>query len=116
MGWAGHRHRPGRSGYDPLEMDFEEAHMEGVVFRLLITRKFRTRNPIYLLLMTYVGLIYCLPLLGVMALLQGSWIGIFTTIISSPLLIAGIALLNNVISSLLLEESNEDEDKGYTFF
>lgn len=31
-GWAGHRIRPGRSGYDPLETDFENAHIEGVIF------------------------------------------------------------------------------------
>jgi tetratricopeptide (TPR) repeat protein len=115
-GWAGHRNRPGRSGYDPLETDFEEAHIEGVIFRLLITRKFRTRNPIYLLLMTYLGLLFCSPLLFVSALIHGEWTFLFPIIISSPYLIAGIALFNNVILSLLLEESEGDEDKGYTFF
>ncbi len=36
-GWAGHRTRPGRSGYDPLDRDFELAHVEGVVIRRLLT-------------------------------------------------------------------------------
>jgi tetratricopeptide (TPR) repeat protein len=116
-GWPGHRTRQGRSGYDPLDTDFEEAHMEGVIIRKLITRKFRTRNPIFLFLMTFVGLLYCIPLLGVITLLQGYWIAILPTILSFPVLIVGIALLNNVLFSLLLEdEPYEDEEKGYTFF
>jgi tetratricopeptide (TPR) repeat protein len=115
-GWAGHRTRPGRSGYDPLETDFEEAHIEGVIFRLLITSKFRTLNPIYLLLMIFIGLIFCLPLLFIPLIFQGEWSLLPIIIINGPYLIAGIALFNNVILSLLFGETEEDEEKGYTFF
>lgn len=113
-GWAGHRNRPGRSGYDPLETDFELARMQGVVFRRLITLQFRTRNPIYLLLMIYMGVSY--SLYGVVAFTLGNWWGVLTGIISSPYLIVGIALLINAYASLRLENPGEHEDNGYTFF
>jgi len=35
-GWPGHRTRPGRTGYDPLDSDFESAHIEGVIIRQLL--------------------------------------------------------------------------------
>lgn len=113
-GWPGHRTRPGRSGYDPLDRDFEYAHMQGVIFRRLITRTFRTRNPIYLIFMTCMGIVY--SLYGVVPFMIGNWAGIFTGIISSPYLIVGIALLINVYFSLRLEEADESEHNGYTFF
>ena len=113
-GWPGHRTRPGRSGYDPLERDFEYAHMQGVIFRRLITRTFRTRNPIYLTLMAFMGVVY--SLYGVLAFTLGKWYGVLTGIISSPYLIVGIALLINVYLSLRLEKPGEYEDNGYTFF
>ena len=117
-GWAGHRTRPGRCGYDPLDTDFELAHMEGVIIRLLFTRKLRTLNPIYLLLMIFMGLVFCSPLFGVMGLFQGDWFSLWIVIAYSPYWVVGIALLNNVLFSLSTGESDEeeDEDNGYTFF
>jgi len=56
-GWPGHRTRPGRSGYDPLETDFEQAHITGILIRRLFTLKLRSHNPVYLLLMVFFGLI-----------------------------------------------------------
>ena len=61
-GWPSHRTRPGRSGYDPLDTDFEQAHIEGVIIHKLLTRKFRTHNPVYLIGMTVFGLLSCLSL------------------------------------------------------
>lgn len=113
-GWPGHRTRPGRTGYDPLDRDFEYAHMQGVIFRRLITRTFRTRNLIYLILMAFMGIVY--SLYGVLAFTIGNWYGVLTGIISSPYLIIGIALLINVYLSLRLEEPSEHENNGYTFF
>jgi len=114
IGWAGHRNRPGRSGYDPLETDFEHAHMQGVIFRRLITRTFRTRSPIYLLFMACMGVLYFLY--GVSPFMLGNGYGILLGLISSPYLIIGITLLINVYLSLRLESSGEYEDNGYTFF
>ena len=113
-GWPGHRTRPGRSGYDPLERDFEYAYMQGMIFRRLITRTFRTRNTIYLILMAFMGVVY--SLYGVLAFTLGKGYGVLMGIISSPYLIIGIALLINVYLSLRLEKTREYEDNGYTFF
>lgn len=113
-GWAGHRYRPGRSGYDPLETDFELAHMEGVIIRRLITLKFRTRNLFYLLVMAFMGILF--SLYGAAPFILGNLEGLMVGIISSPYLMVGIALLMNVYSSLRLEKPDEYEDNGYTFF
>jgi tetratricopeptide (TPR) repeat protein len=113
-GWAGHRTRYGRSGYDPLETDFELARMQGIVIRLLLTRKFRTRNPIYLLFMAFVGGLYFLC--GVLIFTLGNAYGIIMGIVYSPYSIVGALLLVNVYLSLRLEKHDGTEDNGYTFF
>ena len=113
-GWAGHRTRYGRSGYDPLETDFEFARMRGVMIKLLLTRKFRTRNPAYLLFMTIVGVLYFLY--GMLPFTLGDFYGIVLGIIYSPYSIVGAMLLINVFLSLPLVKSEEYEDNGYTFF
>ena len=115
-GWAGHRTRQGRSGYDPLETDFELARMEGVIIRRLITIKFRTHNPIYLLLMSFIGLVYCLPLLGLTELFQGNFFFFLPLIIYCPYWVVGIALLINVLVSLQLEKFEEYADDAHTFY
>lgn len=114
VGWAGHRTRQGRSGYDPLETDFEFAHMQGVVFRSLLTRKFRTRNPIYLAFMVLVGVIYFLS--GILPFTLGNVYGIIAGVTYSPYSIVGVLLLVNVYLSLRLEKPAEYEDNGYPFF
>jgi hypothetical protein len=48
-GWPGYRNRPGCSGLDPLATSFEEAHIQGRVIRMLLDRRWYTRNPIYVL-------------------------------------------------------------------
>lgn len=113
VGWAGHRTRQGRIGYDPLETDFEYAHMQGVMIRLILTRKFRTRNPIYLAFMILVGMLYFLG--GISPFAFGNLYGIIVAIFYSPYLIFGAMLLVNVYLSLRLKEY-EYEDNGYTFF
>ncbi|MCD4674233.1 MAG: hypothetical protein K8R77_16335 [Anaerolineaceae bacterium] len=115
-GWPGHRIRPGRSGYDPLESDFELAHMEGVIIRRLFTRTLRTRNPVHLFFMTFVGIFFCFPLLfGVVMCLQGDFFALFPMILFTPYPVVGIAFLTNVVLSLQLEDSSEP-DNGCTFF
>ncbi len=114
VGWAGHRTRYGRSGYDPLELDFEQAHMQGVMIRLLLIRKFRTRNPVFLLTMTFVGVICFFG--GLFPFIGGNWFGIFAGILYSPLTIVGALLLMNVYLSLRLGKEDEYEDQGKIFF
>ncbi len=114
MGWPGYRNRPGRSGYDPLEKSAEQGHVQARVLLLLATGKFRTRDPLYLAVMTCVGLLYCSPLLATILLFQGDWFSLFFLFVHSPYWVFGILLLKNVFLSLRLDP--EDEDHGYTFF
>jgi len=73
-GWPGHRTRPGRTGYDPFDSYTEEAHVEGVIIWQVLTGRFRTRNPLSLLLMTLAGLILCFPLIfGGIFILHNNW-------------------------------------------
>jgi tetratricopeptide (TPR) repeat protein len=112
-GWVGHRTRYGRSGYDPLDSDFELAHMEGVIIRLLLIRKFRTRNPLYLLFMLFVGVLFFLY--GAVPFTIGNLYGIILGVTSSPYLVVGALLLVNVFLSLFIK-SDEYKDSGNTFF
>jgi len=114
VGSAGHRTRRGRSGYDPIDRNAEEGRMEGVMIRLLLTRKFRTRNPIYLTVMACIGILF--SIFGLLPFMLGNLTGVLIGIIFSPYLVVGIALLVNVYLSLRLENSDEYEDNGLTFF
>jgi tetratricopeptide (TPR) repeat protein len=116
-GWPGHRTRPGRTGYDPLDTPFEEAHIEGVVIRMILIGRFRTHNPIYLLIMIFIGLIFCTPLfLGVISAFAGDVQSII--ILSGTILdwIIGLALLTNVFLSLLVNKPIASDNKGNEFF
>lgn len=116
-GWPGHRTRPGRSGYDPLDSDFEYAQMQGRIMRMLFTKKLRTHNPFYLLFMTLVGMIFCLPIiLSVGATLNGEFeyfAFMFHYGIQSAI---GIAIMFNVLSSIQIRKTDEFEDNGSPFF
>lgn len=108
IGWPGYRTRPGRSGYDPLESSFEDAHMGGVILVKLFGRTLRTRNPFYLAFMTWVGCLLFLP--GVFPLVLGNMAAIiFYLMLFSPFSIVGYAVLGNVISSLIIDDSAEDD-------
>ncbi len=116
-GWPGHRNRAGRCGYDILETDFELAHMEGTIIRLLLNRRFRTHNPVYLLLMTFAGFIYCLPLMfGGMTILQGDLTSVIILFFFSPYWIVGIGLLVNVSESLSTDRPENTLEDGSAFF
>lgn len=74
-GWPGYRTRPGRSGLDPLDNEFELARMEGVFIRALITGRLRPDELVYRILMFVSGII-CLLLfaLPVMERLTGGYV------------------------------------------
>ena len=112
-GWPGHRTMQGRSGLDPLENDFEFAHIQGVILKKLWTRKFRTKNPAHLLLMAVVGTIYFLY--GSAPLALNTKAVIVLGIVYGPYLLAGAALLTNTFLSLQANVEEENED-GQVFF
>jgi hypothetical protein len=60
-GRPGYRNRPGRSGLDPLDNEFELARMEGIFIRALITGRLRPNELFYRILMFVFG-VFCLLL------------------------------------------------------
>ncbi len=117
-GWPGHRTRQGRTGYDPLDTDFENARMEGVMLRMLFTLKFRTRNPFYLFMMVCGAALFCFSLPLVALGLLGGEIGLSLSVLvlTSLYWVPGIAMLVNVFASLGLTKSDLAKQKGRTFF
>lgn len=116
-GWPGHRTRRGRFGLDPLDTDFEQAHMEGLIIRWLWTRKFRTHNPFYLLVMILLGVLGCMPLLfnGFILVSEG-WISFSMMFLMSPYWLGGLALLTNVFLSFTSTQPEESIQRGDSFF
>ena len=66
-GTPGYRTRPGRSGLDYLDNEFELARMEGIFLRRLFTGRLTTSSPVYLYGMAILGVVCVSPaLLGVL--------------------------------------------------
>lgn len=63
IGWPGYRNAEGRSGLGYFETNAEWAHMQGLFFRWLITGKFKTRSPIYQIILSVYGILSASPLL-----------------------------------------------------
>lgn len=99
-GWPGYRTREGRSGYDPIDTRTEAAHTAGTLIQKLFTG--RIRNPIYLFLLSGLGLVLITPLiLAVSEMMNGNllpwnaWIFVFITGI------AGLVILINFVRNLI---------------
>ena len=88
-GTPGYRTRPGRSGYDKLDTDFELARVQGIIIRRLFSGKFRTKNVFHLIMMTMMGLVFSFSIIGVSA-------SLFVLLNFSPYWITGFAFLVNV--------------------
>ena len=116
-GWPGHRVLPGRSGYDPLDMDFECAHMQGRIIRMLLNRKFRTHNPVYLLLLTYIGCICCIPLIVVITtIVLCDWPTLMFSLLYIFYGIVGLAVMINIISSIAGKNPTDSIESDSAFF
>lgn len=110
-GWPGNRTRPGRSGYDPLDTEFELAHMEGVILRQLILGKFRTRNLLALFLMYFWGIMGCQSLLFTLVMaLSGEPRALLYNIFFTPYILVGASLLWNAFLSVLDWDVDEDQN------
>ena len=110
QGWPGHRNRPSRFGTDPLDSDYELAHMEGVIIRKLIVGQVFTTNPFYLIFMAFYGIVGVFPLIvSIIETIQGGSM----LLINIPFLLhefLGISLLRNVILSILFVYNHDEED------
>ena len=74
-GWPGYRTREGRSGYDPIDTRTEAAHTAGTLIHKIFTG--RTRNPIYLFLLSALGLVLIIPLILVAVIERVTGLGDF---------------------------------------
>jgi tetratricopeptide (TPR) repeat protein len=116
-GWPGHRTRQGRCGLDPLDSDFELAHMSGVVARSLFTGRLLTHQPAYLILMICVGCMCCTPLFyGMIALVFDGQLYVSLIIGSCYYWVPGMLLLVNVFLSLIQRKPDASERNGSAFF
>jgi hypothetical protein len=110
QGWPGFRNRIGRLGTDPLDTDFELAHMEGVIVRKLIDRQVFTTNPFYLFFMALWGIILVAPLVvSIIETIQGRPM-IIVNILYLPHELIGVGLIINVIKSLSYKYNRDQED------
>jgi hypothetical protein len=93
-GWPGHRTQPGKMGLDPLENDFEAAHMAGVFIRYLFTGMPHAPSTLYLLLVPLLGLLLCAPFA---LALYSAWLGDPAPLAGwayiLPLALLGVAIL-----------------------
>ena len=104
VGWPGYRTSQNKSGLGYVETQAEMAHMYSLFIKWLVTGKFRTRNPIYLLGMTLIGIFSGgLPTVFIIyeIVIRGNW-----SILRLPLAILliitiSVLLLINVVLSIL---------------
>lgn len=117
-GYPGHRLLPGRSGYDPLDTDFENARLQGRMIRMLFTGKFRTTNPFYLWMMALFGIIFSTPLIIVYHIfVEGMWYLVVPFLLLVSLYpILGIRLLINVVDSQINQQQDTFAVDGNAFF
>ena len=104
LGWPGYRNSYHKSGLGYFESNAERAHMQGLFIRWIFTGKFRTHNPIYLFAMLVIGLLCgAFPLVAILMELvvskNYSILGVL--LLGSPYIAMGVALLINVVLSLL---------------
>jgi hypothetical protein len=105
IGWPGYRTSQNKSGLGYVETQAEMAHMYGLFIKWLLTGKFRTRNPFYLLAITSIGvlcgglptiiILYEIIVLGNWSILRLTIDGLLVLTISDLLLINAILSIVN---------------------
>lgn len=99
-GTPDYRNRPSRSGLDPIDAYAEWGRILGLFIRNLFSGRLRTRNPVFLILMTLVGIICLAP--EMLALGYRVNDGGAISICVGPLIgIMGLGLLANALLSLV---------------
>jgi tetratricopeptide (TPR) repeat protein len=114
-GWPGNRNRSGRIGLDPLDYDFELAHMEGVVLRKLLTGRFRTHDAFDFLLMMLLGMYFLLPFVFFLGDVQDKMLVALISVVSFyP--ISGILIFINLIRPFISNPTDEEQENGRLFY
>ena len=102
IGWPGYRTARNKSGLGYVETQAELGHMYGLFIKWLITGRFRTHNPIYLLGMTLLGVYWGgIPLLLIFSeiVVNRNWHFLILAVVY-PYIPFGVLLLINVILSI----------------
>lgn len=102
VGWPGYRTSRNKSGLGYIETQAELAHMYSVMLHWLVTGKFRTRNPFYLLARTLIG-VFCggLPTIFILyeIAIWGNWSILRLTIdVFLVIAISDLLLINAILS------------------
>lgn len=102
-GWPGHRNLPEHSGLDPVESNYEAAHITGVLLYEVFRSDMRPHSALYLLLVPALGVLLIAPLAVALYL---AWIGDTTPlagwVFMLPLALLGAALLAHFTREMLL--------------
>jgi hypothetical protein len=105
-GWPGYRTQTGKSGYDPLDTDFEAAHISGVLIRSLFTLRFRTRNLLYLILSGLCAVLAALPLIFGVGIISGGNLGggLLFLVVTAPIWFCSLLIVVNIVLSLFFRD------------
>lgn len=101
IGWPGYRTSRNRSGLGYAETQAELAHMQGLMFRWLVTGKFKTRNPVYLFFIIFHGISLASPLLLLLLGVDRESPFFRNIFLFLPYSFIGVLLLANAILSLI---------------
>jgi hypothetical protein len=104
IGWPGYRTSHNKSGLGYMETQAEWAHMQGAMIRWMMTGKFRTHNPFYLLCMAVIGTLYGgLPAFFILheIVVNDNWLLLLLLVSVFPNIAIGVLLLANVILSIV---------------
>ena len=111
-GQPNYRTRPGRSGFDPIDYEYEYAHIQGRVARMLLDRKWYTDNPFMVIALSIWGL----AILVELAVIVISPIA--AAILVSPLCLIPFAVYFLIVPLLMMRiyrtlDSLDDEDEDW---
>jgi tetratricopeptide (TPR) repeat protein len=115
-GWPGYRNRPGRFGLDQLDNEFESGYIQGVIISKLLKGKMRTKNPIFLLLLSFFAVIFCFPLLFIFDLSTYLVMVIALLPFFALYCYLGFLVILTIIKSLFDEVPQEAIDRGDAFY
>lgn len=104
IGWPGYRTAGNKSGLNYVETQAEWGHMQGVMIRWMLTGRFRTHNPFYLLGIALIGIFYGgIPVFFTLyeAIIGGNWSILVVLVASFPNIAIGILLLINLTLNIV---------------
>ncbi|MEW6242195.1 MAG: hypothetical protein AB1564_15440 [Chloroflexota bacterium] len=107
IGWPGYRTANGKAGLGYIETQAEWAHMQGLMFRWLITGKFRIRNPFYIILLLIYSVYSSSPILLLFAGTEAREVFWGNIPIFGHHVIIGVLILLNLIIGFFCKDKSE---------